>query len=309
LLSITLILLSNSLAENDVARAIRAIIAEAKIKTKTANFSIPDFSSFFTSFELPPMSKEELPEAVRYEARRHIPLPISEVTLDWQIVEEEASRQKGLPLKILVVAVPNEVINQYQRIASLSHLKLRALEAEVFSISRALITARKKEEVICLIDIGAQSTTCSIVDRGILKMSHSFDVSGNELTNIISKSLGVSYNEAEELKQKIGLNPSEQKIKEILTPLIDLMIDETDKMSKSFYQAEGKRIQRIIIAGGSARMPGLISYFSENLKPEKGIEIANPFSNIFYPPILEETLQEMGPSFSIAVGIALRELD
>ena len=298
-----------SVSEDDVSRAIRAIIAEAGIKTKIANFSIPDFSSFFTSFELPPMEREELPQAVQYEARRHIPLPASEVTLDWQIIEGVVSRREKTPLKILLVAVPNEVINQYREIASLAHLELRALEAEVFGLSRALITQEKKEEIVCLVDIGAQSTTCSIIDKGILKMSHSFDVSGNELTSIISKSLGVSYNEAESLKRQIGLNPSEQKIKEILSPLLDLIIAEIDKISKAFYQAEGKKTQRVIVAGGSALIPRLTSYFSETLKLEKGVEIANPFSDIFYPPILEHTLREMGPSFSIAVGMALRGLD
>jgi len=298
-----------SLSEEEISRAIRAIMVEGGIKTTTASFAIPDFSSFFTTFELPPMSKEELSRAVHYEARRHIPLPLSEVTLDWQIVNEKRIKEERAPLKILVVAVPKEVIYQYQRIASLAQLQLRALEAEVFSLLRALIVGKKKEEVVCLVDIGAQSTTCSIIDQGSLKVSHSFDISGNEWTHIISKSLKVSYNEAEELKQKIGLSSSSHKIKEILLPLVDLAISEIDKMSKAFYQAEGKKVQRIIVAGGSALMPGLISYFAENLRPERGVEIANPFSDLFYPPILEEALKEMGPSFAVAVGAALRDLD
>jgi len=296
-----------SVLGEDVSRAIRAIIQEAEIKTKTAIFSIPDFSSFFTSFDLPPMTEEELPQAVRYEARRHIPLPPSEVTLDWQIIEGRLSSREKSPLKILLVAVPNEVINQYREIASMAQLELQALEAEVFGLTRSLV--KESGEIVCLVDIGAQTTTVSVIDKKILKLSHSFDVSGNELTSIVSKSLGISYEEAEDLKGKIGLKKNDQKIREILLPLLDLITVEIDKISRVFYQTEGKKIQKVILAGSSALLLGLVDYFSENLKLEKGVEIANPFSGIFYPPILENTLKEMGPGYAIAVGMSLRGLE
>jgi Tfp pilus assembly PilM family ATPase len=63
----------------------------------------------------------------------------------------------------------------------------------------------------------------------------------------------------------------------------------------------------VILAGGSVLMPGLGDYFAKNLEAQT--EIANPFSDIFYPPILEETLRLMGPSYAIAIGTALRGLE
>lgn len=128
----------------DISRAIKAITEEAKIKTRRTVFSIPDFSSFFTSFELPPMTREELSQAVRYEARQYVPLPLAEVTLDWQIIEGEVSDQRKTKLKILLVAVPNEIINQYRKIAEISGLELQALEAEVFGLLRSLIGEEKR---------------------------------------------------------------------------------------------------------------------------------------------------------------------
>ena len=295
-----------SLSGYDVSRAIQAIIEEAGMETKKAVFSIPDFSSFFTNFDLPPMTQEELPQAIKYEARRHIPLPLSEVTLDWQIIEGRISKKEKAAVKVLLVAVPKEVINQYQQIAAMAQLELQALEAEVFGLSRSLV--RRQEETVCLVDMGAQSTTVSIIDKGVLKISHSFDVSGNELTNIVAKSLGVDYGSAEDLKQKIGLRLSKEGIREILLPLIDMVISEIDKILRAFYQMEGKRTQKIILAGGSALLPGLVEYFSEKLKTEKGVEIADPFSDIFYPPILEKTLKNIGPNYAVAVGVSLRGL-
>jgi type IV pilus assembly protein PilM len=293
----------------DISRAIKAIREEAKIKTRRTVFSIPDFSSFFTSFELPPMTREELPQAVRYEARQYVPLPLAEVTLDWQIIEGEVSDQRKTKLKILLVAVPNEVISQYRKIAEISGLELQALEAEVFGLLRSLIGEEKR--IVILVDIGAQSTTCSIIEKRILKMSYSFDMAGNELTATISKGLGIDYNEAEDIKEKYGISPALEspaaEVRELLLPLVDVILKEIEKISQNFYLTEGKEAQKIFLAGASAYLPGLKEYFQDHFKKE--IEIANPFSHIFYPPILEKTLKEMGSSYAIAVGMALRGLE
>jgi len=300
------------LSNQNISRVIKAIIEEAKIKTRQVIFSIPDFSSFFTNFDLPPMTKEELSQAVVYEARRHVPMPLGEVTLDWQVIGGQISNREKTEVKILLVAVPNEVINQYQEISEISGLELFALEAEVFGLLRSLVREEEKKP-IALVDIGAQTTTCSVIDNKILKTSHSFDLSGNELTEVVSKSLGIDYKRAENLKKKYGIladqRPDIEKegVREILLPLIDIILREIEKVSKNFYLTERKEIQKVILAGSSALIPGLKEYFQTSLKKE--IEVANPFSNIFYPPILEKTLKETGPSFAIAVGMALRGLE
>jgi type IV pilus assembly protein PilM len=301
------------LSSKDVARAITAIMEEAQIKTKQAVFSIPDFSTFFTNFELPLMSNEELAQAVKYEARQLVPIPPAEVTLDWQVIDQKITEEKKTTTKILLLAVPNEVINQYKEIAVLANLELVALEAEAFGLKRALVKEDEKEAV-ALIDIGAQSTTCNVVDKKTLKTSYSFDVSGNELTEVVSKSLNIDFKKAEELKSRYGLktlSPEEKAkagdIRQILLPLTDIIWGEAEKVFNNFFRAEGREVKKVIIAGGSALTPGLKEYFSIRLRRE--VEIADPFSNIFYTPILEKTLKEMGPSFAIAVGMALRELD
>jgi len=298
-----------SLSSKDIARAIKAVMKEAKIKTRRVVLTIPDFSTFFTSFELPSMSIEELPQAVQAEARRHVPVPLAEVSLDWQLLNEK-TRREGQGFEILLVTVPNEVINQYKEIARESELELVALEAEVFGLIRSLINKEEKR-TIALIDIGARSTTCSIVDKGVLRVSHSFDISGNILTERISKALSLDYEAARVLKRKHGIsslseNSDEKSIREVLTPLIALIIKEIDKVFKGFYFKKRKEVEKIVLAGGVAMLPGLLDSFEGYFK--KDVEIANPFSGIFFPPILDENLKEIGPSYAIAVGAALRGL-
>ncbi len=295
------------LSDKDIARAIKAVTEEAGIKSKHVAFSIPDFSTFFTTFELPAMSLEEVPQAVRAEARRHVPLPLGEVALDWQIIQP--IRSKTEKIKILLVTVPNEVINQYKGIATSLGFKLLALEAEIFGLIRASLEASEKR-TISLIDIGARSTTCSIIDNGALRISHSFDISGNNLTERVSKGLTVEYEAARVLRNKYGILSTgggikESNIKEILIPLVDIIIGEIDGVFKKYNTTEGKSVEKIILCGGTAFLPGLLEYF-QNHFPKKEVEISNPFSKIFFSPILDQTLQNLGPSYAIALGMALR---
>jgi type IV pilus assembly protein PilM len=293
-------------SSQEIAKALLAILEEAKITQREAIFSIPDFATFFIDFQLPPMTGDEISEAVKYEAKQYIPMPLSEVVMDWSVVEGEMGKgkKKGTPLKILSVVVPLEFVNQYQEIATLAGLKLKALEAEAFALLRSLVDNTKG--TVCIIDIGAQSTNVNIVNDGILRKSHSFDVSGNEFTKIISSSLNIGTREAEILKIEKGMSDVEGSPKSILIPLVNHIISETQGIMNSFSQFSGKEVQKVILAGNSANLFGLKEYFFQALKKE--VTIGNPFSNIFYPPILDEKIKKIGPSYAVAAGAALRGL-
>lgn len=299
-----------SLSIKEVSKAILLLNKEAGFKAKVANFSIPDFSTFFTTFDLPPMLEEEIPQAVRFQANRYVPLPLVEMNIDWAIIEGKPSSKnfwgketQGTELKILLVTVPNNVISYYQEIAKASKLETLSLEAEVLSLVKALV---KEEEAVILVDIGGRSTTCSLIEKGILKTSHSFDISSNEFTYALSKSLDIDYNEAERIKREIGMRKG-SKEETILYPLVGLVLREIRSISSSFSKNNKKKISKIILAGGGASMPYLTEYFSQEL----GINtaVANPFASISYPPSLKKVLEEMGPSYSIAVGLALKGLE
>lgn len=294
-----------TVSNSDVVKSITAILREAKIETKEAYFSIPDFSTFFTALHLPLMSKEELPRAVQYEARQHIPLPLSEVVLDWQIIGQKLMNRKLSDFKVLLAAVPNEVISQYQGIARFAKLNIVALEAEVFGLARAL--ANEEKDAVMLIDLGARSTTISIVDSRLVKISHSFDTSGNDFTSLISRGLNLEIAEAERIKIEQGLLSQNIAAKEAILPMIDLIAGEIKKISQNFYSQEGKKPSKIILAGGTALLPGLADYFSE--AAGTAVEVANPFAALYCPPILNDVLKEMGPSYAVAAGAALRGIE
>lgn len=303
------------IGQETAAQAIDYICEETKIKTKEASFSIPDYYTFFTNLKIPFINKRDIAEAIKYEIRPYIPLPLSEITLDWLIINSGNNENGGKSnIEILAAAIPNDIIRQYQEISRIAKLKLRFLEPEAFALARSVYWSGFKG-VVGLIDIGAKSTTCNIIEDGVLKISYSFSIAGNELTERLARSFNIDYNEAEDAKIKRGIlennpgnkNENSYNTREILTLSLDLIAEEMKKVLRNFYQDKGKEVGKIILTGGTAWMPGLKEYFSNNLQKE--IVILNPFINVNYPSILKNTLERKGPFFSIATGLALRGLE
>ena len=293
-------------SDANISAALSSILKESGTKEKKAFFSIPDFATFFTTFSLPPMSKEEIPEAVRYEAPRRIPLPLSEVTLDWEAVKGTPDLSGKSALKIILVAVPNNLISHYQNIARSLGLDLLALEAEVFALSRALIKFQDKESIICLVDIGKKTTTVNIVAQNILRSSHSLDIAGDTLTADLANTLDIDFERAEVIKRNYGIKEDRPALRQVLLPSLKSIVGEMKDIFAKFYLSERKSIKKIIISGETVWMPGLIDYFRGQFNLP--IEVANPFLGLSYPPTLGSILKKIGPGFTIAIGVALRNI-
>lgn len=288
--------------EEDLSNTIKKILREANIKERKAIFSFPIFSSFFTVIEFPMMDFEEIPGAVNFQAHQYIPIPLSEVILDWQIIEEDSYNKERI--KVLLVAVPKDIIEKYKKLAEDCNLRLKTLEIESFSLVRSLI--KKEKDSFIIIDIGGRTSSITIIDKGIIRISHSLDFCGFNLTKAISKKLNISLERSEELKKKKGIKETGGNlISSSLFPVIDKLIFNVERAIRAYSSSGNKKeIKKIILTGGGALMPGIKEYFA--LKLQKKTEIENPFEDVFYPPILNETIKEIGPSFSTAVGLAMK---
>jgi type IV pilus assembly protein PilM len=296
-------------AVNNIAVAIAAIIAETGINTKKVVFSLPDFATFFTTFELPPMSKKEIANAIGFEARKYIPLPLSELVLDWQLMNKESLKENN---KVLVMAVPKIIVEQYKTIAEQAGLELTALEAEAMALKRAVI--KENDPPTCLLEVGFQSTNINIVDEGFMKMSFSFDMAGKDLTYSLSQTLNIPAGEAEVMKKTEGLTDSgETKISHILIPILSIISEKAKTVIRDFENKEGKKVEKVILAGGTSMMPGIQEYFDKSLNQDASqvlkVEIAEPFKNIVYPSVLEKKMKEINSNYAISLGEALRKFE
>ncbi len=253
------------------------------------------------------MTEKEVPQAVEFEARHYIPLPLSEVTFDWQVTSKEET-VSGLRRKVLLVAIPNIVLQNYQKMASMCHLEIVGMEAEVFSFVRSSWPGAKYEFLpVCMIDFGWESTTVSIVEKRKLSASFSFDISSISLTRDLSLALKISLEEAEKMKTNYGLDPQKPEVAKVFLDRINLLTMEIEKICEDFFQATSKRIDCLVLSGGTANLFGLKEYLASRIK--KAVVLSEPFSSVDYPLSLSKRLKQIGPSFSIALGAALMPAD
>lgn len=288
--------------DSDVAEMINDVIKESNVTSDQAVFSIPAVSSFIAMIDLPRLSEEEIEAAVPYEAKKYIPIPLSEISLDWEIIDEGDDKK----IKVLLVAVPREIINKYKRIGEVANLNVVALEVENFSAARSLVGRDKTPTVI--VNMGAQMTNVMIVDQGIVRLGNNIERGAAEISRTLSRSLSIDQDRADELKLKVGLSdrPEEKEVVDVIMPLVDFLFHEVLRVVNSYNRASSRKVERVILAGGGANLNGLVNYVTKLM----GLETvkANPFSKVVYPAFMQPILREAGPNFVVAVGLALRQI-
>lgn len=293
--------------EQDVAERIRLLLETAGISNRRASMSIPLFSSFFTTLELPPMNKSEVAEAVTYEARQIVPVPLNEVILDWEVIGRVGKLDRGNvkeKLLVLLVAVPREVVDRHVRIAKLAGIELDALEVEVFSSVRAI--ASTDHRVMIVADIGARTTSLLLLEEGTIRMSHSLETGGSDFTAAIAHALRLDVARAETMKlEETMLNGSSPEIQQMLATVAGRMANEIERMATVYQRSFGKQVEILLLSGGSAMLRGLLAYLSGRFP--FAVAQAQPFAQLDASQELGPVLDELGPPFAVAIGLALRD--
>src|SRR3989344_3748790 len=292
--------------DSDIIEMVMDVMRESNVTTRQAVFAVPSISSFVTLITIPTKDKEEIARAVPFEARKYIPIPIAEASLDWQFIDEDEGAAPSAKTKVLLVAVPKEVTSKFERIAKGANLTLAGLEIETFAIVRSLIGREKT--VSALINYGSQSTTVAVVDKGVVMLSHNLDRGSNALTNALARGLNVTEERAEAFKQEIGLSdrPEDREITGVMSPLVDILFSDIERILHAYNRTTERRIEKIGLTGGGSRTKGLVDYTAKRFGLET-IE-ANPFSRVTYPAFMQPILKDVGPSFAVAVGLGLRNI-
>lgn len=290
--------------DRETAELLKILLKNSDVKSTDVFASIPSFSSFATLLEMPVMSVKDTSQAMQFQAKQYIPLPVSAVTIDWIKVGERQDAQGNKNQQILLVSVPNEQIEKYKNIFKIAGLNLAALEIEGLSTARSLTYGMTKN--ILIVDIGARSTSIFIAQNGLLKFSGQTDFAGGSLTQTLAAGLNIRVRRAEDLKRQKGLRGTggEYELSTLMLPVLDVIISEVRKEINNYEQTPGGKIEQVIISGGGANLLGIVNYFQEEL----GIPTAkaNPFSQVKYSPKLELLVSELGPQFSVAIGLGMR---
>lgn len=267
----------------EVGLVIKKILKEMGTGNKKTVVSLPVALSFATLVETKALPESEMANAIAFEAKKYVPVPIDDVIFDWAIVDQAVSLPQDQMIKpkngpeekrvlVLLVAVPKDVIAKYKEIAKNANLELLSLEIESFSLARALIANDPKAYV--LLDLGTRGSNIIVVEKGLVRISFSVE-----------------------------------------SPDRETLLTELERIVNLYKTKYNKNIERCILSGGSIYTPageslGLEEELAPLIKKRVGLEASfgNPLSRIIYPEKLKDSLEVIAPSLATAIGLAIKGL-
>lgn len=311
---------ATKLPAEKIIAALNDILREAKTTSKQGGVTIPFGSVLMSVIEMPVIDPKQLAQAVPIEARKYIPVPITEVSLDWTVIPREEDKQsnqkaedeKGPELRkikrqdIMLVAIHNDTLREYQEIVKSAGLDANFFEIEIFSTIRSVLD--KNIKPVMILDMGAATTKLYIVERGVVRASHTVNKGSQDVTMTIATSLSMPPDKAEIMKRTIGWDqdPAHKDLAETISLTVDHIFSEAKHVVANYQSKYAKSIEKTILVGGGAAMKGFAELAQTNL--ETPVELADPFSKVEAPAFLNEVLRKNGPEFAAALGIALRRI-
>jgi type IV pilus assembly protein PilM len=308
----------------ELARALTDLITEANVTASSAGVSVPFSASLTSVIDMPPMEPAQLARMIPLEARKYIPANINEVMLDWFVIPkdpakeewsraraETASAPETPKTEVLLVAIHNEVLSNFQSITKQAGLNVGFYELEIFGVVRSSLSHGIAP--VMMVDIGSATTKVYIVERGIIRFSHLINIGSQDLTLGISRAFGWNFDRAERVKREQGLlvregadGSQDNQVKEALLSTLGRIFSDVNRVLLSYEKKYGRSVSRVVLAGGGSSLLGLPEYASQLIRVE--VERSNPFDRIQTPAFLEDVLVEVGPEFAVAVGMALRRM-
>lgn len=300
---------ATNLPADKVAESLKDLLREANVTTKSAGVSIPFSRSLLTLVTLPRRDDpNEQKTIIELEARKYIPVPISEVQLDWFIVPEALpeNAEPSQKAQVLIVAVQNDQLKLLEGVVNGSELEASFYEIEIFSTIRSVVDEPVKP--VLVLDIGASATKVYVVEHGVVALSHNIPQGGQDVTRTIANAHGMPLPKAESLKKEHGFKAGEGIYDRRTIELVFSRIFEEAKRAVTQYEtAHGKAVETLILTGGGGVTKDLGAYAKEFFS--LNVQVADPFARVESPAFMRPVLAEIGPEFAVAVGLALRKLE
>lgn len=293
----------------NVAAAIKRLLDATKIEGKEVIAALPE-SKVFTRVidDLPYLTDAELSSAIKYASEEFIPMPLTEVNLNWQVLLKSKDQKKDAKTVVLVIASPKNIVSKYVRVLTMAGLRPKALETETIAVTRSLVGNNPFSPSTLIIQLGATTTDFATVSKGLIWLTRSISTGGSALTRSLAQNFNFEFMQAEEYKKVYGLleDQLEGKVFEALRPVVEIIASEAKRVIQSYESKyPSDPIKRVVLSGGGAKMPGFVIYLANRLGLE--VQEADPWYSIEKDKGLTAKLAQDAPSYSVAVGLALRE--
>jgi type IV pilus assembly protein PilM len=293
-----------------VSSAISKLFSENEIKTKDVATAVSGHSVIVKRIPLPSMSDQELAETIQKEAAHHIPFDLDDVSLDYQILSEDVSSPQ---MEVLLVAVKKDKILNYTNVLSMAGKTPKIVDIDALALQNCYEYNYEPAptQVVALLNLGASVMNINIVKGTTPLFPRDVSVGGHQYTDSLQKELDLSFDDAEALKlgHKVG-TVSEDAKTPILQQVTEIIVLEIQKTFDFFRaSAAGEHIEKIYLAGGSSKVPGLVEALRQEFSLP--VEIFNPFQRISPPAdgVGGDLIDQNAGQLAVAVGLALRSFE
>lgn len=307
LLSAGLLELPPAAEQADQAAALRVFLAGKKIGKRVVTM-LPGARLTIRHLTLPKMPLPELSEAVRWESKRHLSYPLDEAVIEF-LIQGEKREGAGDKYDLLFVAAERSAVNGLLLPFEQAGIAVEALDAHPLALRNLCrLRGEPADANVLVADLGAGGTEINIFQGGELLFSRSVEIGGISATLAMADELGLSQNEAEAIKRQtnVATVPDNDRPAAILRKGLDSMLREIRRSAEYFKTLfRGRAVDRFVLTGGGALMPGIREYFSRSLAGP--VELDSPFAALAVPAAVAAEFGPVAPRFSAAVGAALRK--
>ncbi|HZI61011.1 MAG TPA: type IV pilus assembly protein PilM [Pyrinomonadaceae bacterium] len=296
---------------NNVSNVIAHIFSEHQIRSNRVVAGVSGHSVIVKNIVLPQMSSEELQESFSWHAEEHIPFDIADVNLDYELTGKSSET-----LHVLMAACKSDKIANVKQAIQLAGKQPVIIDVDAFALQNCyeLNYQPRAGEVVALLNIGAATMNINILNGSRSVFARDASVGGSQYTSLLQRELGLSFEQAEGVKRGMplpeGVEPKPiQPIIETVSETLALEMKKTVDFYRATAQDGEGTIQKILIAGGGSKLPGLADFLGRRF--DIPVEVFDPFRQIevderkFDPDYMREIVPEM----AVAVGLALRGVE
>lgn len=288
-----------------IASSVKTLHKEAHFSTTKVVTALSESQVFTRVVELPALKQNEIKDAITWEAEQYVPVPMTEVRLDWQVLGQTTNTGK---IEVLLVAAPISVIDRTLKIIRAADLTPLSLETEITAVVRSLVQRIEGAPTTLVVSIGASTTDLSIVSTGRISFTRSISTGGGAIARGVAQQLNFQIDQATEYMKTYGLDPNslEGKVMQAIKPIFDVIVNEVRRVL-AYYATKHPEmpVKRVVVTGGTAKLPGLVVYLAEALGLE--VQIGNPWEGISLPTKAAKKLTDESTSYAVSVGLALKQ--
>lgn len=283
-----------------LAEALKRLMAEVGMSPGQAKLTISDSLTYSRVISMPVLSTAEVASAIHWEAEQYIPMPLEEVELTFDVLSKPEKKTGQERMEVFLLACPKKVIGSVLNVCSRVGIEPSVIETELVSAARAMITRKVLMGASMLCVGGASSITLGLFRGDVLMFVYKLSGGGMAMTRAISTTLQLPMAQAEEYKHSYGVTAGvlEGKLLSAMSPVISSMTDEM-KRAQSYYQQQivGGKIERVVLCGGVALMPGIVQLLTDRLGTE--VVLGDALAGLE----IKEGWKKLAPVFSGAVGV------